>query len=260
MTDSRVSIRSKTRRAALAAILCGVAVTAAMSPSNPVEARPVAADVHAQSAPCGVRVYMTASGASGADATNDTAVKTSLENGTNLCVTIGVQYHALSTVSGSVTAANYDVLYLQGQNNWGSGDINAFIASDMAVIDAFVTAGGGVVIGEWLAWDACSKSYAGAWADLATLMPATIRSGCQYGSNQKVRFYSWDRPTAPLVDTGVSSDFIFQPADFAGSLSFMDLKNGATGYYWAAWAWRAGFPQASPAACSPSAPRTVRRN
>lgn len=178
---------------------------------------------------------MTGSGSAGSDATNDSSVETSLETGTDLCITVGVQYNALSTVSGSVTTSNYDVIYLQGQNNWGSGDMAAFQANDLAVIEAFLTAGGGVVIGEWLAWDACAMSLAGAWAGLDALMPTTIRSGCAYGSGMKVRFYRWDRPVSTALDTGVSSDFVFQPADYAGSLSYLTLKSGATPYYWARW-------------------------
>lgn len=197
-------------------------------------ATPKPAGVHAQSG-CGVRVYMTSSGTSGADATNDTSVKTSLQTGTDLCITIGTGYNFLSTVSGSVTTSNYDVLYIQGQNNWGSTDLNNFDAADYAVIDAFITAGGGVVVGEWLAWDACAKSNAGAWGSLNTIMPVTIKAGCAYGSNEKVRFYRWNRPTVASIDTGVASDFVFEPADFAGSLSFVTLKSGATPYYWATW-------------------------
>lgn len=203
---------------------------------------------------CGVRVYMTASGSSGTDASNDLATKASLENGTDLCVTVGVQYKDLSTVSASATPANYDVLYLQGQNNWGSSDLNAFLAADYAVIDAFISAGAGVVIGEWLAWDACAMSFAGAWGSLDAIMPATIRTNCDYGSNMKVRFYRWERPTSALLDTGVSSDFIFEPTDYAGSLSFMTLKTGAIPYYWATWdANRANVPAATDPANLPSA-------
>ena len=184
---------------------------------------------------CGVRVYMTASGANASDTTNDIRVETSLETGTDLCITRGVQYHALSTVSGSVTSANYDVIYIQGQNNWYTSDLNAFDAADYNVIDAFISAGGGVVVGEWLAWDACAKSNTGAWGSLNSIMPVTIKAGCDYGSGQNVRFYRWDRPTTASLDTGVAADFVFQPADFAGSLSFLNLKSGAIGYYWARW-------------------------
>lgn len=203
---------------------------------------------------CGVRVYMTASGSTGADTTNDGSTKTSLENGTDLCVTVGVQYKDLSTVAGSVTPANYDVLYVQGQNNWGSSDRNAFLASDYAVIDAFISAGAGVVIGEWLAWNACASSFSGAWASLDAIMPVSIRSNCDYGSNMKVRFYRWERPTTPSLDTGVSPDFIFEPADYAGSLSFLTLKNGAIPYYWATWDINtANVPAATDPANLPSA-------
>ncbi len=178
---------------------------------------------------------MTASGSQNSDASNDSDVETSLEHGTDLCITIGVEHYQLSTVSGSVTTSNYDVIYLQGQNNWSSTYLNQFDSSDLAVIDSFLTAGGGLVVGEWHAWNACARSFSGAWGGLDALMPVTIRSGCDYGSNQKVRFCRWERPNSPLIDTGVSSDFIFEPADFAGSLSFLELKPGATPYYWATW-------------------------
>ena len=203
---------------------------------------------------CGVRVYMTASGATSTDGTNDLATKASLENGTDLCVTVGVQYSELSTVSGSVTPSNFDVMYVQGQNNWTSSYLAAFSPTDYAVIDSFISAGAGVVIGEWLAWDACATSFAGAWASLDAIMPTTIRSGCDYGSNMKVRFYRWERPTTASLDTGVSQDFIFQPADYSGSLSFLTLKTGATPYYWATWNSNvANVPAATDPATLPSA-------
>lgn len=203
---------------------------------------------------CGVRVYMTASGATAGDATNDTDTKTSLETGTSLCITKGVNYYDLSTVAGNVTISNYDVLYVQGQNNWFSSDLSQFGSTDLAVISDFLTAGGGVVIGEWLAWDACAQNRAGAWGDLDTLLPVTIRTGCAYGSNKKVRFYRWDRPLSPLIDTGVAADFVFQPADYAGSLSFLNLKTGATPYYWATWDSNvANIPPATDPANLPSA-------
>lgn len=185
-------------------------------------------------APCGVRVYMSASGSTAQDATNDQAVKTSLELGTDLCITIGVEYYQLSTVAVSVTKSNYDVIYLQGQNNWRS-ETSLFDNSDYTVVDNFVSAGGGLVVGEWIAWDACAEGFAGAWGSLDTIMPTTIRTSCNYGSNQNVRFYRWNRPTTAALDTGVDEDFIFVPADFDGSLSFLTLKTGATGYYWARW-------------------------
>jgi len=209
----------------LALIAASLLVTVSGQPTSETKAAPA----------CGVRVYMTASGATGADATNDTNVETSLENGTDLCVTRGVEYYLLSTVSGSVTKANYDVIYLQGQNNYDTTQRNMFLANDYAVIDTFVSAGGGLVIGEWIAWDACASGFAGAWGSLNAIMPTTIRSSCAYGSGEKVRFYRWDRPTSASLDTGVTGDFIFQPADFAGSLSYLTLKTGATGYYWARW-------------------------
>lgn len=232
MTKFTPRIRRTAGAALLVTGLLAFTSPAVSASSGPSAVRP--SGVHSQTN-CGVRVYMTGSGSSGQDATNDAATKLSLETNTDLCITIGVQFNALSTVTGSVTTSNYDVLYLQGQNNWGSSDLNAFDAADYAVINTFLTAGRGVVIGEWLAWDACVKVGTAAWDSLASVMPASIRSGCQYGSNLKVRFYSWNRPASALVDTGVSSDFVFQPADYAGSLSFMDLKNGATGYYWATW-------------------------
>lgn len=224
-------------RRAAGAVLLVTGLLAFTSPEVSASSSPSVARPHGvhSSSNCGVRVYMTGSGSSGQDATNDTATKTSLETGTDLCITVGVQFNALSTVSGSVTTSAYDVLYVQGQNNWGSSDLTAFDAADLAVIETFLNAGRGVVIGEWLAWDACVKTGTAAWDSLAALMPATIRSNCQYGSNLNVRFFKWNRPSSALVDTGVSSDFVFQPADYAGSLSFMDLKSGATGYYWATW-------------------------
>jgi LPXTG-motif cell wall-anchored protein len=190
--------------------------------------------VHAQSG-CGTRVYMTSSGAAANDATNDTNVKTSLETGTNLCITIGVPYHELSTVANALTTASYDTVYVQGQNNWGSSPRSQFDTSDMQVITDFLSAGGGVVVGEWHAWNACREGYAGAWGLFDAIMPARIRTGCAYGSNQKVRFYRWTRPVAAQIDTGVPSDFVFEPADFSGSLSFMTLKTGATPYFYATW-------------------------
>ena len=189
----------------------------------------------AEAVACGVRVYMTASGATGSDATNDTSVETSLETGTDLCITKGVNYYDLSTVAASVTASNYDVIYVQGQNNWYSADLNSFQDADFQVIEDFLTAGGGVVIGEWHAWNACAKGYSGAWGDFDDVMPFTIRASCSYGSGKNVRFFRWERPLSTDIDTGVSADFVFEPADFAGSLSFVDLKTGATPYYWATW-------------------------
>lgn len=229
-----------------------------LSTINPAGARPSGNNQDDQVArslvSCGVRVYMTASGATSADTTNDAATKASLENGTDLCVTIGVQYSELSTVSGSVTPSNFDVMYVQGQNNWTSSYLAAFSPTDYAVIDSFISAGAGVVIGEWLAWDACATSFAGAWGSLDAIMPTTIRSNCDYGSNMNVRFYRWERPTTASLDTGVSQDFIFQPADYAGSLSFLTLKPGATPYYWATWDSNvANIPVATDPANLPSA-------
>ena len=237
-TSASLSTRRRSARHLLGSLLTAagslvlVAGIAPTSASAATTRKP--AGVHAQSG-CGVRVYMTSSGSSGADATNDQNVKTSLQTGTDLCITVGTGFNYLSTVSGSVNTSNYDVLYIQGQNNWGSTDLNNFDSADYAVIDSFITAGGGVVFGEWMAWDACAKSNAGAWGSLNNIMPVTIKAGCDYGSNQKVRFYRWNRPTVASIDTGVASDFVFQPADFAGSLSFVTLKTGATPYYWVTW-------------------------
>lgn len=185
---------------------------------------------------CGVRVYMTASGSSSQDAANDAAVKASLETNTDLCIDIGVNYYDLSTVAlaGGWTT-NYDVIYLQGQNNWGGGDRGNYSTQDHQVIEDFLTAGGGVVVGEWHVWNLCTSSGTTSWDALEVLMPVTIRGNCDYESNQKVRFFRWERPLSPLIDTGVGADFIFEPADFAGSLSVFDLKQGATPYYWATW-------------------------
>lgn len=219
------------------------------SPLQPLKATSNSSEEQARANSCVIRVYLTASGPGAGDTTNDAAVKASLESGTDLCVTVGNPYYTLSTVSGTVTTSNYDVIYLQGQNNWSSTYQNQFDASDLQVIDNFLIAGGGMVIGEWQAWNACDKAFAGAWGGLDALMPTQIRSGCAYGSNQKVRFYRWERPLSSLIDTGVNSDFVFQPADFDGSLSFLTLKTGATGYYYATW-----DPVVSgiPAAISPS--------
>jgi len=202
---------------------------------QPLEASSNSSDELVTANSCGVRVYMTASGPGTEDTTNDAAVKASLESGTNLCVTVGNPYYTLSTVAGTVTTSNYDVVYLQGQNNYISSYLNQFDASDLQVIDNFLIAGGGMVIGEWQAWNACAMAFAGAWGGLDALMPTQIRNDCAYGSNQKVRFYRWERPLSTLIDTGVNSDFVFQPADYNGSLSFLTLKTGATGFYYATW-------------------------
>lgn len=192
-----------------------------------------------QSGACGVRVYMTASGTSGTDTNNDLAVKASLENDTaydtTLCITIGAQYYDLSTVAANITTSNFDVIYLQGQNNWSNSNRSSFGSTDLQVIEDFLAAGGGLVVGEWHAWNACASTFTDAWAGLDALMPAIIKSNCDYESNVKVRFYRWERPLSTLLDTGVAADFIFEPADFAGSLSELTLKPGATPYYYALW-------------------------
>lgn len=187
------------------------------------------------SPPCGLKVYMTASGASTQDATNDADVKTSLETNTDLCITIGVNFYDLETVAQNVILTNYDVIYLQGQNNWYGSDLTAFGDADFDVIEAFLASGGGMVVGEWHAWNECTRRSTSSWMDLAAIMPVTIRGNCLYGSGQKVRFYRWERPLSSQIDTGVGADFVFEPADFAGSLSFLNLKSGATPYYWATW-------------------------
>jgi LPXTG-motif cell wall-anchored protein len=227
--------RAATRRRKAGSLLVLVSAALAFTAGSGSGATASPPPTAAPQVGCGVRVYMTASGPGGADATNDASVKTSLETNTDLCVTVGVNYYQLSTVSASVTLTNYDVIYVQGQNNWSGTYLNQFDASDYAVLDTFLTAGGGVVFGEWHAWNACAKSYAAAWGSLDALMPVTIKAGCAYQSNVKVRFYRWSRPLAPLVDTGVAADFVFEPADFAGSLSELTLKSGATPYYYALW-------------------------
>jgi Putative Ig domain len=227
---SSIIRRTSTLLAAALMICIGTTSMVANATSNDI----ASSSVNAQSG-CGVRVYMTASGGTGFDATADANVKTSLETGTDLCITIGVQYFNLSTVSGSLNTTNYDVIYVQGQNNWGGSSISAFGANDYQVLDDFLMAGGGVVVAEWIMWDLCVSGNSGGWPGIAAIMPVTIRSGCAYESNQNVRFYRWGRPTSPLIDTGVASDFIFVPQDYAGSLSVFDLRSGATPYYWATW-------------------------
>jgi hypothetical protein len=231
-SESLISIIRRTSTLLVAALMICIGTTSMVA--NATSDEIASSSVNAQSG-CGVRVYMTASGGSASDATADTNVKTSLETGTNLCITIGVQYFDLSTVSGSVNTTNYDVIYVQGQNNWSGSAISAFGANDYQVLDDFLMAGGGVVVAEWIMWDLCVSGNSGGWPGIATIMPVTIRSGCAYESNQNVRFYRWGRPTSPLIDTGVASDFIFVPQDYAGSLSVFDLRSGATPYYWATW-------------------------
>lgn len=218
-----------------------------------------------------IRVYMTASGvfdgtgdyADANDAVNDMAVQASLAaDDTDLCITIGVPYNRLASVAAEVTTEHYDVIYLQGQNNWWGTPAGEFDAADAAVLTAFINAGGGLVVGEWHAWNVCA--YTGdAWDVLDDLLPITIRDapfGCAYGSDKDVRFFraTDDGPVRPLtdaIDSGVADQFIFEPADFAGSLSFVDAKPGATVFFYATWAVKdPGVPAEDrvPAATAPS--------
>lgn len=227
-TPSSYRVFSRFLEVALSTAIIGV-----IASSNPISAAPFRNATVPQSItpPCGVKVYMTASGSdSSSDPQNDAAVEASLETNTDLCVTVGVEYTNLASVAGTVTTTNYDVIYLQGQNNWYSSDLAAFGDNDLDVIENFLSAGGGLVIGEWHAWNECASRSTPAWIDFATLMPVVIRGNCLYGSSQNVRFYRWERPLSSLIDTGVAADFVFEPADYSGSLSFLNLKSGATPY------------------------------
>ena len=161
------------------------------------------------------RVYLTSSGV----AANDAAIRSLLEDGTGLCVTIGVEY---ADLDATVDLTAYDSVYLQANYNYGSAIPDA---GATAILD-HVAAGGGLVTAEWSLWQV-GTGYAG-WTALEPILPVTYLS---WYSPRRVRFSRLDRPADPILDREVSADFVFEPSDAAGTFSRLGLKPGATAFY-----------------------------
>lgn len=131
-------------------------------------------------------------------------------------VSIGPQYTAFS---GTELAGAQAVLFLANAN-WNAGDMPS--AGQSALVN-FVTAGGGLITGEWVNW----KVGAGFFTTLAPALP--VVSSTQYTGGATITYS--ELVADPVLGAGLPAAFGFPGDNFAGVESFFAPKPGAVAYY-----------------------------
>ncbi|MBA3848681.1 MAG: hypothetical protein C0502_01640 [Opitutus sp.] len=130
--------------------------------------------------------------------------------------TVGPQY---TSFTGAELSGVQAVLFLANAN-WNSGDMP--LAGQTALAN-FVSAGGGLITGEWVNW----KVGSGSLTTLAPLMPVTSSTQWTGGTSITYTQAVFD----PVLAAGLPASLTFPGDDFSGVESFFTPKSGATAYY-----------------------------
>lgn len=145
----------------------------------------------------------------------DTAIQSTLQ-GFGYTVDIGPQY----PIFDGSTLPGYDVVILVPSYNQAAGDMPA--AGQSALKD-FVTAGHGLVTGEWTVWKR------GAALQFMTLNDAIPAVGSGFTFNSSI-IYSQMTPD-DVLNAGVDPMFTFPADSVGGTETLFSAKAGATPFY-----------------------------
>lgn len=159
------------------------------------------------------RVYVMSSG----DSDLDNQVATIL-TGHGHTVTIGVPYHQFN---GTQDLSGIDVVYLQANWNWTSGDMP--LAGQTALLQWLTDPNHGLVTGEWVVW----KNAAGSFQTLGDAF-AVPQDG-RFRSSLSATF---SRATiSATLNAGLPNNFTFNVTSYGGTETFLLPKPGARVFY-----------------------------
>ena len=153
---------------------------------------------------------------SSGDAVLDGQIQAHLENYGNQ-VTIGPEYVAFDD---AVSLAGYDVVYLQANNNWNSGDMP--VEGQRKLIN-WINCGGGMITVEWTVWKIGSGAFQ--WLDsVYPMVPVT-----PYGSLAQATYIQVGSDAT--IHNGLPSMFSFATDNYAGTEIDLTARPGATVFY-----------------------------
>jgi hypothetical protein len=132
-------------------------------------------------------------------------------------VTVGPQFIAMD---GTTDLSGYDVVYLQANANWSSGDMPE--AGQRQLIN-WVNCGGGLVTVEWTVW----KGGSGQFKILDAVFPMLPTT--PYGSDQMSTYIQVGND--PTIHNGLPAMFTFATTGFAGTEIDLTARPGATIFY-----------------------------
>jgi hypothetical protein len=122
---------------------------------------------------------------------------------------------------GTVDLSGYDAVLLLVNVNWQSGDMPA--SGQQALVN-FVSAGGGLVTGEWTVWLSHDNNNFNILADAIPVLPTTLGGWAERIS------YKVQTPDA-ILNAGLPSKFGFAADNIAGTETFFQPRAGATVFY-----------------------------
>jgi hypothetical protein len=122
---------------------------------------------------------------------------------------------------GTVDLSGYDAVLLLVNENYATGDMPA--SGQQALLN-FVTAGGGLVTGEWLVWEIADYGWFATLADAVPVVPTTTFA---YGARMS---YKVQTPDA-ILNAGLPSKFGFAADNISGTETFFQPRAGATVFY-----------------------------
>ena len=134
-------------------------------------------------------------------------------------VTIGPDYTAFD---GTYNMSNIDVVYFAANYNWSAGDMP--MTGQDALIN-WVSAGGGLVTGEWTTWKAAGTFTL---VNLTNIMAVTPSANYGFEATMTLTQVTAD----PVINAGLPSQFQFLVTNIGGGTNTVMLpKPGATVFY-----------------------------
>ena len=159
-------------------------------------------------------IYVLSSG----NSANDEAVLNALTARGHIPV-LGVQPYEWDGTQADLS--NFDAVVFLNNYNWSSS--GSMPANGQTAIINFVSAGGGLVTGEWTVWNI----YSGAkHSNLEPLMPA-VEATFNYTLSTTYTQFTAD----PVINNGLPSAFNFTLNNIGGTESFLAAKEGAIVFY-----------------------------
>lgn len=149
------------------------------------------------------RVYVMSSG----DPDLDNQVATIL-TGYGHTVTLGVQY---TEFDGTQDLSGIDVIYLQANWNWASGDMPA--SGQNALLQWLTDPNHGLVTGEWIVW----KYAVGNFQTLGEVFAVELDGRYRYSETATFS----QAATSATLNAGLPNDFTFAVTNYAGTESFL---------------------------------------
>jgi hypothetical protein len=153
---------------------------------------------------------------SSGDTALDTAMEAALE-AFDHTVTVGAAFTAFD---GTLDLTPYDVIYLQANANWSSGDMP--IPGQRQLIN-WVNCGGGLATAEWTTWKIGSSGF----QLIDAIFPAARTTA--YGS-PAMETYTVVTPE-PTINAGLPESFTFTTTNYSGTESNLNPRPGAVIYY-----------------------------